>query len=1039
MEKDRRSRLWIVAVVIVGVIICLIVAALLYSYQRTRTFNTRPLVMIHNPLNRDEIELGEGIIIHATGRSQRGVKRLELWVDNALIATRDAPNQSASPLTLTKSWFPTSEGTHLIVVRAITKDGVEGQSSVGVIAVNSGEVGGVVHTVTEGETLASIAEEFGTTPEEIEEMNPGTGLGDPAPGTDLEVPDTEPPAASDAGSAGDSIPEGEGAPPAAGSESPGDAGSVVDEVSDWFGHPEEGLVGLQIEIISLASTSGHPDALHCYVGFAGAPPLWYPDSDNDQSTDESFGLVRISPTGAELWDAETYLSGPGTTPVIFWPENEPLPFEVACVGVGGGGTEALDMGQLSVSVENSAWNGTTHSVPANGVDGSVRFTYRVIPVGDHPRGVPMFLDPDMTSPTNVHIDDRRISLRWDYVPDEDEEPIDGFRIYLNGNLQWVEMADARESGLPYEWLVPPCDTTYTFGVTAFRFGFPDGPESFPGVTMINTPAENCNREIQINFLTLETFDLGGDGNHEDRDGDIGPPYGWFYANDRGVYFDTRAPISHAAEGGLDLARGLTHNTIYDLSDMAADPTWGFGRMPSITVDIPPGGTFQFGFNIMDQDTGRCDDSDDPGCDDLICEGMSTIFEDNSTGALDHFQEGALDSENGRCRVHYSFGPTFGSPVGTGVEGAEPLPWIDVEEIMIDESTGLMQIHVRNTGTATWPWRDLEVQLETRSGLPIRTITFPEYVLEVGQRDVLEDPGLLLEAPFDGCIVIDPNDQVLEAYERSGMLVHSSVCPELPDLEIRDVSFDTTAGGQLRVVARNSGDGPVANRRIVFHVISADGTPMEIGASYPHTIMAPGQERIFVIERVSETIREQMAQGYSVVINPEHIVPESNYDNNLFDVPAGKNLSVYWWGIWAPESFRDDAAYDLTAFVVSGGAMRQVVNWHIGQDVDWGSCFTDSYCIRLFPQSEYASGRFMVYGDEHFLIRATASNPGTLWSDMTGSATYGPAVYWGSSPEFNYECRNPQDSAGKYQWILGSTSSNSWEVAFHICREETGGE
>ena len=311
-----------------------------------------------------------------------------------------------------------------------------------------------------------------------------------------------------------------------------------------------------------------------------------------------------------------------------------------------------------------------------------------------------------------------------------------------GNLQWTETADTFESGLPYEWLNPPCGSTYIFSVTAFRYGFPDGPESIPGVTSTHTPAENCTREIQINFLTFETFELGGDGNHEDRDGDIGPPYGSFFANDEEVRFSAVGPFLMHMEGGLDLARGLYDYTLYDMADMAADDTWGFNGYPSLIVDVPAGGTFEFGFNIMDNDTGLCNSVSTRGCDDLICEGISGIYEENLNNVLDRHHEGTLQSSNRRCEVSYTFGPAFGSPVGTGAEGQEPLPWIEIEDINIDETTGLMQIHVRNTGTATWPWRDLEVQLVSPEGyLPLGTVTFPGYVLEAGQRDVLEEPGI----------------------------------------------------------------------------------------------------------------------------------------------------------------------------------------------------------------------------------------------------------------------------------------------------------
>lgn len=572
MKKESRSRVWIVLVAVIAILVCLVIAALLYSFQRTRSFNTRPLVMIHNPLNRDEIEVGDGVIIHATARSQRGVNHIELWVDNQKIAERDVTGTAASPLTLTKGWFPTFEGSHMITVVARSADGVEGQSSIGVIAVE----GVTEHTVQEGETLASIAEDYDTTPEEIEASNPDLGPGGPVPGDSLDIPGGGP---GDAGDGEDPAPPESVEPPASESEdppeaepeSPSDAG-VVQEAADWFGQPEEGMVGLQIEFPELRTDKGLEE-LHCYIGFAGSPPIWYPDADNDQTTDETFAILEEHESYTS-WDVAPFLVGVGTTPVIFWPENEPIPLEISCVGVTGGGTEALNLGHEEISIGSHMWNGMIMGVNVTGPDGDFEIRFRVSTVGDRPRGVPMFLDPDMTSPTNVRIDDRRISLRWDYEPEADEEPIDGFRVYLNGNLQWVELADDRESGLPYEWLLPPCGSTYTFGVTAFRYGFPDGPESFPGVTMINTPADECNREVLINFLALETLNLGGDGRYEDRDGDVGPPYGWFIANDRSFYFDARTLVP-STWGAVDLMRGLYHNTMYDIPEMVADPTWGF--------------------------------------------------------------------------------------------------------------------------------------------------------------------------------------------------------------------------------------------------------------------------------------------------------------------------------------------------------------------------------------------------------------------------------------------------------------------------------
>ena len=132
------------------------------------------------------------------------------------------------------------------------------------------------------------------------------------------------------------------------------------------------------------------------------------------------------------WDVAPYLVGIGTTPIIFWPASDSLPLTISCVGIAGGGTEALDLGHIELNIEPNYWNGITRLVGSTGPDGEFAIAFRVTPVGDHPRGVPIYLDPDMSPPINVRIDEERSSLHWDYEPEADEEPIDGFRVYLSG-------------------------------------------------------------------------------------------------------------------------------------------------------------------------------------------------------------------------------------------------------------------------------------------------------------------------------------------------------------------------------------------------------------------------------------------------------------------------------------------------------------------------------------------------------------------------------------------------------------------------------
>ncbi len=734
------------------------------------------------------------------------------------------------------------------------------------------------------------------------------------------VPESgEPPTSGGAASESAGSPAGSGEAPAPEAESPGSIDLFFGFFERFFPAPAPGdPTGLRLEVISLRTSTSY-ERLHCYIGLAESTPAWYPDFDGDQTTDDSFTPYHGAGAGAASWDVGEYLSGEHV-PAFFWPENLPIPFEIACVGVSGGGTESIELGQLALEIPPEQWDGVVRRMDAAGAEGSFTVGYRIIPLEHEGRGEPKWLDPGMTSPSNVRLDDRRNSLRWDYLPRPDEEPIDGFRIYLNGNLQWIEPADSRESGLPYEWFNPPCGSVYTFGVTAYRLGFPDGPESYPGETFLGQRGVNCNREIQIEFLTLETHALGGDGRYEDRHGDVGPAYGYFYANERQITFSG----GHLG-AGLDLPNGLNHNTSYDLRAMSADPAWRFNGTNSTIVDVPPGGAFEYGFQIMNEDSGRCHNSNDPGCDNLICEGQSMIYYDHDS-LFDQVHEEAITSEDGRCTVRVRWGPAFGSPVGSGVAGAEPLPWLEVEDLVIDEGTGAVHIHVRNTGTAGWPWRDLKVDLRTREGATLGTYTWTNFALETGERRVLEKPEMRVSAPYDACIVIDPQNEVPEEYERTGALSHGPICPQRPDLTITNVQYDGPTG-RILVTVQNVGDGPVASRALTLKTYLPDGSPAYLEDTDTGVTLAPRETRVFDIPGVNNSARGRLANGYSVTVNPENTIPESNTGNNTYAVDP------YRFRMWPDCSARiphyhglgSTARIFITAEVLNGAEARTVLD------------------------------------------------------------------------------------------------------------------
>jgi len=1038
MKKRKNYFWWGLLGFLLLAVLCL-VAYLLYSFwMDKRAFNSRPLVLIHSPYNHDQVRVGERLLIHASARADNGLDHMELWVDDTLVATQEAPEADLTTLVLSSDWLVNLEGNHVVVVRAVATNGVEGQSSISIEALEYAVSGTWIHTVQESETVESIALFYGTTPEEIEALNPGMDPGGVAAGDDLVVP-----GGGSGEDGGESVEEEEPASDAEPPEAEVDAPSFFGFVEEFFlmpflerFGPEPEVLTLRLEIPSLYTGATY-DGLHCYVELAGSLPQWYPDLDFDQATDESFASMEDG-----WWDTSTQLVG-GSAPAITWNSDEPLPLAVTCVGVAGG-MEALELGRVELSIPPEDWNGIIHEIEGSGSDGRFAFTYRVSRQESPPSGVPMFLDPDMTPPINAHLDDRRISLRWDYFPEEDEEPIDGFRIYLNGNLQWTEPPGSRESGLPYEWFNPPCGSTYTFAVTAFRVGFPDGPESLPSIAIKSQPLEGCTREIQIVFVSLETFDLGSDGRYEDRHGDVGPAYGYYFANEKQITFSG----GHLG-AGLDMPNGLRHNTVYDLSSMSADRTWNFSGMNGTIVDIVPGGTFEFGFHIMDEDSGHCHDSGDPGCDDLICEGLSMIYIDHY-GEFDRNHEGAITSEDGRCRVTFAWGPAFGSPVGSGEPGWEPLPWINMQDFSVDEATGKVQITVRNTGTATWPWKDLTIELQTREGSSLGLYTWPDFVLETGQETVLEQAGMVLDAPYDACVVIDPFDDVQEEYERSGALYHNPICPRRPDLTITDVSFDPTGGGRVRVTVQNIGDVALENRTVAFGSALEDGSPAYLNRSWPNISLEPRATRTFDLTGVTETVRALLANGYSITVNPDGLVSESNMDNNTFTVRGATTMVVRWCDTIVPHyyGYGHTVRMDMTLDAITGSTSHRLMSERIEDyfsyiyiyDYDThyivGDRFPGPGCITL--------GDIQIFGDERLQVTFSgqyqAGSSGGWDNLSSGSVTLYPTSNWGAdvAPECTGYGYSPFDAGGWHDVVvypdLGMLMPPPWTALFHLCME-----
>jgi LysM repeat protein len=1025
MKKLRFVLLGLLALVI----ICLVLGLLgyvLYRSQRERALANRPLVFIHAPLNRDQITLGQGVLAHATARAQNGVSRIELWADGTFVAAREGTGMgSATILPLVADWEPQTLGPHVLLVRAFSADGVKGQSTVAIEVVapeaEAEERAPLeARLVRDEETLEEIAEEEGVDLEELEDLNPGLD-DDLQPGDVVVVPGEEAPP-GDGEPADDEPPAGEGAPPADEAGPPPEdeepptphvpAPESTMSVMELWGvfplpEPEEEAVGLRVEALAL-ETGGAYESLHCYVGVGENDPRWYPDVDGDQTTDESFASL-----GDGGWDVAAHFSD-STALVVTWPSNEPLPIDVTCVGVVDGAIDAVDLGQVLITARPEAWDGLTRRAVAASDEGLFTLDYRVSRVEGESRGHPIFLDPSMTPPTDLRMG--FWTLHWHYEPEEDEEPIHGFRVYLNDMLQWVEPPDARYSTLPYEWLSPPCGETYNFTVTAFRYGYPDGPESRPSnVVPVSTGepgSEACDRTLIVRLETLST---------EYLERDMGPMYGTFYVNDQAVEFDGRC---HGP--GICGEVGLYADWEYDIS--ALTDHLAFGAPARFVVNVPPGEQLVIGYDISAEGEGRA------------CAG-ETWYEGEE---LDRAHSGGIVSErpssySSRCRMTYTVRPAFGSPTGEA-GGPPPLPMLMVENLTVKESTGQLQIHVRNVGAASWPGKDLDVAVTWPDGSGIGGYTWPELVLRPGERAILQHPDLVPapHPPLGACVLLDPGNSVPEEDDYSLGWTRGRYCRPLPDLTITDVQYDSD-GERLLVTVQNVGEGSVEHRNLGLQINLTDGRYFAAPAEWWADVsIEPRREIVMVWEHIGPEQRALMMGGYTAVIDPNNDVAEESGFNNEYAVRAATRLWLSWTWIDVPYDYRDMVEFSFDAYAVSGGVRRPVADWHIRQDIDWGSCFDPYHCVRHYDNEEYDTYWFDIAGDEGLVVEITVSHPGTLHWTRTLSEYYGPEDDWGAGdlgPRRTCGYLGGTRQPHSYTWVFDYHEGYSWDITFHICRED----
>jgi hypothetical protein len=401
MEKKNKTRNCLFALIVLVFLAALIFFGYRFVSLQLKANMPRPIVLIHQPYNHQEVPLEKGFAIHSTARAEDGISRMELWVDGKFITAQEAPESGPiSPMVLHSNWQPIGGGTHEIIIRAYDGKNIEGIGSILVTAVSTGappEVGYDPFAVEETDSPDGI-EEVG---EEPADDTPPSDSGGPAPSP------------SDSGGGGPAeVPAEEGAPPA--DDTPplpylqpvdftllGIFG-ILPGRDDGSQELSSSNNMLNLETISLTTDRAY-EGVHCYIGLGDSTPRWYPDTDFDQSTDENFPMIEPG-----RWNVEDSVSLS-----TYWDVSQPAPFSITCVAHTSGGTVAVDLGHVEIIVQPSEFDGVTRSIGAAN-EGSFELAYRIT------QGSLIEKGPDATIPIpyNLRINDRREELEWDWDPGE---------------------------------------------------------------------------------------------------------------------------------------------------------------------------------------------------------------------------------------------------------------------------------------------------------------------------------------------------------------------------------------------------------------------------------------------------------------------------------------------------------------------------------------------------------------------------------------------------------------------------------------------
>jgi hypothetical protein len=127
-------------------------------------------VVLSAPLNDHHYPINTYIPAHVTAVAGEPIETftLELWVDGALIETKEVQPNSTGTAVAEWDWVPSAEGEHTLLARARTPQGLIGVSNLVRVTVTEQVAGNVQIPAEEGDTLESMAERYQVPVEQLQ-------------------------------------------------------------------------------------------------------------------------------------------------------------------------------------------------------------------------------------------------------------------------------------------------------------------------------------------------------------------------------------------------------------------------------------------------------------------------------------------------------------------------------------------------------------------------------------------------------------------------------------------------------------------------------------------------------------------------------------------------------------------------------------------------------------------------------------------------------------------------------------------------------